>query len=93
MINQILTFFACAAIICTLEPAMNRMTRSSPLALRLGCWLIVVGAVGAIVYLALGFKPPWPAVIGACGIALYLLGERRHHRRVRWLDITRSSHG
>lgn len=93
MIEHLLTFVSCAAIIFTVEPAMNRMTRRTPLALRLGSWLIVVAAFGAIVYLALGFNPPWPAVLGACGIALYLIGERRHHGRQRWIDRQRASHG
>ena len=91
--ETLLTLIACAAIIMQTEPAINRMTLKTPLLLRLGAWLICVGAVGAVVYVLLGFDPPWPAVIGCVGVALHLLGERRHRDRQRWVDLQKARHG
>lgn len=91
MIEHLLTLVACAAIIANTEPAINRMTRKTPFLLRLGTWLICIGAVGAIVYVLLGFQPPWPAVIGCVGVAFYLVGERRTRHREHWRK--KDSHG
>lgn len=93
MIEHLLTLVACAAIVANTEPAINRMTRKTPFLLRLGTWLICIGAVGAIVYVLLGFQPPWPAVIGCVGVAFYLVGERRTRHRIRWVDMHRKSNG
>jgi CHASE2 domain-containing sensor protein len=93
MIENALTILACLVIIVVTEPAINRMTRETPLMLRVGTWLICVGAVGAVVYVALGFDPPWPAVIGCVGVALHLVGERRARHRIRWVDMQRKTHG
>lgn len=93
MIETALTIIACLVIIVVTEPAINRMTLKTPLTLRLGAWLICVGAVGALVYVALGFDPPWPAVIGCVGVALHLVGERRARHRIRWVDMRKNYHG
>ena len=87
MMQQMISFAACVAIIALTEPTINRMNCKAPLLLRLGFWGLCVAAVAAIIHILLGDVPPWASVCGAVAIALYLLGERRGHTREKWQKI------
>ena len=77
LLAQILSIAACVIIIWRTEPALNRMSRCTPLLVRLAFWLIVVASASAIVMIALGDVPPWPSVLGVLGTAALLFCERR----------------
>lgn len=84
IIQQVLGFVACVAVIALTEPSINRMNSSAPLLLRVGLWMLCSGAAAAALFIALGDAPSWPAVIGAAGIAFYLYSERRIAARQKW---------
>lgn len=88
MIDSILQFVAvaaCAVIIWRVEPAINRMSRRTPLLVRGAFWSIMVAASGAVILIVLGGQvPDWPAALGAVGTALLLFCERR----LRYLSKT-----
>lgn len=75
---QALAVGACLVIVLRCEAAINRMTRATPLLVRLAFWLLLVGAVGSATCILLaGDVPPWPAVFGVWGAALMLFCPRR----------------
>lgn len=78
LLAQLVSLVACAVILWRTEPAINLMHRkTTPLLLRLSFWLISIGAFAAILAMLDGAVPPWPAAIGAAGVALLLICERR----------------
>ena len=78
LFSQIVAATACAAVLWRCEPAINRMRAgTSPLLLQAAFWCLAVSALVASAMLALGEIPPWPATVGAIGVALMLACERR----------------
>lgn len=78
LFSQIVAAAACIVILWRAEPAINRMrARSSPILLRLSFWCLAVAAIGALVEIVRSGPPPWPATVGAIGVALLLFCERR----------------
>lgn len=75
---QVLALLACGVIVWRVEPALNRMSRCSSLMINAALYLIFVAALCAAWEIIVGGAvPPWPAAIGAAGVALLLLCERR----------------
>lgn len=80
MINdtlQALVLLASIVIVLRAEPALNRMSKGTPLLMRLAFHLLTLGAVGEILFVLAGEVPSWPMVITICGIAALLVCERR----------------
>lgn len=77
IINQLAAVLACIVVVVRTEPAINRMDPSVPLLLRLAFWCLCVAALGAVAEVVAGQVPPWPATLGAAGVALLLICERR----------------
>jgi hypothetical protein len=68
---------ACAVILWRAEPALNRMSATTPNTVRLALWLITVGAAAQLVALGMGSAPQWPTVVLELGVACLLYCERR----------------
>ena len=77
LLSQIAASAACGIIIARCELALGRMRAgSSPVLLMLSFWCLVVAALGGITLILI--RPfPWPATVGALGVALLLMCERR----------------
>jgi len=88
LLAQCLTVMSCLIILWRTEPALNRMSRCTPLLVRIAVWLIVVASASAIGMIALGDVPPWPSVLGVLGTAALLFCERR----LRYLTRRPKSH-
>lgn len=89
LLSQIAAAVACGIIIARCEPALNRMQAgSSPVLLMVAFWCLLVAALGGITLILIGAVPPWPATVGALGVALLLMCERR----VRYLTRTPKPH-
>lgn len=73
----LLSIAACAVILWRAEPALNRMSRATPILIRLAMWLLVVSACAQFVTLLMGQAPDVPAVLLQAGVAALLLCERR----------------
>ena len=76
--SQAVAMIACGIIIWRVEPALNRMNRGSSLLINTALYLIFAAALCAAWEVVVGGAvPPWPATIGAAGVALLLFCERR----------------
>lgn len=75
---QLVTLAACAVIVTRSDPALNRMSRQTPILLRISMWLLLLGALGesgAIVFY--GHIPTTPVVLAFTGMATLMVCERR----------------
>lgn len=72
-----LALLACAIILWRAEPALARMTPSTPFTVRVAMWLLVVGSAAQLLALAMGISPQAPTVVLELGIACLLYCERR----------------
>lgn len=78
LVLQAVTLLAAVIIITRAEPALNRMSRSTPIMLRLAIHLLAVGALSEIACIAIaGEVPSWSTAIITVGIAAMLVCERR----------------
>lgn len=78
LIAKALALLACGIILWRVEPALNRMSRCSSLMINAALYLIFAASMFSACEIVFGGAvPPWPAVIGAAGVALLLLCERR----------------
>lgn len=78
LLAQVLAVASCLVIVWRAEPAINRMSRCTPLLVRVAFVLILTGAAAALALIVLtGDVPPWPSVIGSIGTAALLFCERR----------------
>lgn len=76
-ICQIVGVLACAVIIWRAEPALDRMTPETHLAVRLAIWTTMVGAVARIWWIANGGVPDHITVLMLVAFALLISCERR----------------
>lgn len=75
---QIASALSAFVVLLRAEPALGRMSRATPHAVRISIWLLVVGAAARLGSIVLyGAVPPAYEVITAAGVALLLLCERR----------------
>ena len=74
---QIVGVLACAVIIWRSEPALARMTPETHLAVRLAIWIIMVGAVARVWWIANGGVPDHITVLMLIAFALLISCERR----------------
>lgn len=74
---QTLLVIACLLIVWRAEPANNRMSRQTPLLIRIAFNLLIVGAVACMLDTLLGSVPSWQTVVLAWGVAVLLICERR----------------
>lgn len=77
LLAQLLAIAACVVIVWRAEPVLNRMSRCTPVLVRLAFLLVIVAATSAITMILLGDVPPWPSVLGSIGTAALLFCERR----------------
>lgn len=82
-VAQVLTVMACAVILWRTEPAINRMSESTPLLIRCAFMIIALGSTAELSCTVVGKIPSWPSVLGSCGTAALLLCERRLRYLVR----------
>lgn len=78
LLLQAITLVSCLVIIARAEPALNRMSRCTPILIRLSMHLLTIGSlagVGCIVFR--GEVPTWPTAIVLAGVATLLICERR----------------
>ncbi len=87
MLLQIIVVMAAAVIIVRAEPALNRMSRCTPIMVRVAFHLLALGAAAEIVCVITGDVPSWPAAIVTLGVATLLFCERR--LRLLWPPIKR----
>lgn len=74
---QTLFVIACLLIVWRAEPANNRMSRATPLLIRIAFNLLIAGAVACVLDTLLGSVPRWQTVLLAWGVAALLFCERR----------------
>lgn len=78
LLAQALAVASCLVIVWRAEPAINRMSRCTPVPIRMAFVLILTAASWALLAIVVaGEVPPWAAVIGAAGTASLLFCERR----------------
>ena len=77
MLLQIIVVMAALVIIVRAEPALNRMSRGTPLMVRGAFHLLALGAAAEIVFIMSGDVPSWPTAIVTLGVAALLVCERR----------------
>lgn len=91
LLSITLMVIACGVILWRVEPAINRMRRSTPWLIKLAFLLLAAGALFGLAYLCTGRKPSIPELLLAGGVAALMLCERRmrvllppsHHRQQR----------
>lgn len=74
---QSIVLLASAVIVIRAEPALNRMSRSTTLVVRMAFHLLTLGAIAEIVNICVGDVPSWPTAIITAGTATFLLYDRR----------------
>lgn len=77
LINQVIGAVACGVIIWRSEPALNKMTTHTHLAVRLAMWLVLLGAVARLWSIFTGSVPDNITVLMLAGIATLISCERR----------------
>lgn len=77
LILQTIVLVAAVVIILRTEPALNRMSRVTPLLVRSAFHLLTLGAVSEIVFILSGDVPTWSMAILCAGVAVLLICERR----------------
>ena len=77
LILQAIVLVAAVVIIVRTEPALNRMSRCTPLLIRAAFHLLTLGAIAQIVFILDGDVPTWPMAIVCAGVAVLLICERR----------------
>lgn len=74
---NIVTLVACSVILFRAEQANSRMSRSTPLLVRLAFNLLGCAALGGIFYALAGAVPAWLTALLALAVAVLTLCERR----------------
>lgn len=74
---QTLFVIACLLIVWRADTANKRMSRATPLLIRIAFNLLFSGAIACALDTLLGGAPPWQTVLLAWGIAALLFCERR----------------
>jgi hypothetical protein len=77
LLLQAIVLVAASVIVVRAEPALNRMSKTTPLLVRLSFHLLTLGAIAEIVFVLAGGIPAWQSAITTAGIAALLLCERR----------------
>lgn len=77
LLLKVIVVLASLVIVFRSEPALNRMTRATPILVRLAFYLLTLGAVAEILFVLAGKVPNWPTAIMLAGIAALLFCERR----------------
>lgn len=77
LLLQAIVLMAAAIIVVRAEPALNRMSKSTPFLVRVSFHLLTLGAIAEIVFVLAGGIPAWQSAITTVGIAALLFCERR----------------
>lgn len=77
LLLQAVVLAAAAIIVVRAEPALNRMSKTTPFLVRVSFHLLTLGAVAEIVFVLAGGIPAWQSAITTVGIAALLFCERR----------------
>lgn len=77
LLLKAIVLVAAAVIVVRAEPALNRMSKTTPFLVRVSFHLLTLGAVAEIVFVLTGGTPAWQSAITTAGIAALLFCERR----------------
>lgn len=77
LLLQAIVLMAAAIVVVRAEPALNRMSKSTPFLVRVSFHLLTLGAIAEIVFVLAGGIPAWQSAITTVGIAALLFCERR----------------
>ncbi len=77
LLLQAIVLMAASIVVVRAEPALNRMSKSTPFLVRVSFHMLTLGAIAEIVFVLAGGIPAWQSAITTAGIAALLFCERR----------------